>query len=216
MKLATEIIHHIHWTRREGHRVEIIAPNYTRTGCQRNNNYTSLETGKSSPLKDRKEQNMWSPLVTIFLALAIMVWCGETAWGPKEVGGTLIGENRLVVMTGAELVEWYQIHQTHEFQVFDAIPVASFRPVLWAALTSAASGDGDTGSMFYASLIKLSPPGPGNCAQERESKSFTVLCSNPLLTDTFCSSPSSPSPHRRTFHCSMVHLRTPWLVMVPG
>ena len=27
-----------------------------------------------------------------------------------EVGGTLIGENGLMLMTGAELVEWYQIH----------------------------------------------------------------------------------------------------------
>jgi hypothetical protein len=31
---------------------------------------------------------------------------------PQEVGGTLIGEDRLVVMAGAVLVEWYQIHQT--------------------------------------------------------------------------------------------------------
>ena len=28
----------------------------------------------------------------------------------QEVGGTLIGEDRLVVMAEAELVEWYQIH----------------------------------------------------------------------------------------------------------
>jgi hypothetical protein len=41
----------------------------------------------------------------------------------QEVGGTLIGEGRLVVMAGVELVEWYQI-QTHGFHVFDAIPFA--------------------------------------------------------------------------------------------
>ena len=48
----------------------------------------------------------------------------------QEVGGTFIRENRLVVMTGAELVEWYQIQKTHCFQVFDAIPFAPFRPLL--------------------------------------------------------------------------------------
>ena len=51
----------------------------------------------------------------------------------QEVGGTLIGVEGLVVMTGAESVEWYQIHPTHGFhgfQVFDAIPFAPFRPVL--------------------------------------------------------------------------------------
>jgi hypothetical protein len=45
---------------------------------------------------------------------------------PQEVGGTLIGEDRLVVMTGAELVEWYQTHQTHGFQMFDANLFAPF------------------------------------------------------------------------------------------
>ena len=30
----------------------------------------------------------------------------------QEVGGTLIGEDGLIVMAGEELVEWYQIHQT--------------------------------------------------------------------------------------------------------
>ena len=44
---------------------------------------------------------------------------------PEEVGGTLIGKNVLVVMTGVELVEWYQIHHTHGFQVFNAIPFAA-------------------------------------------------------------------------------------------
>ena len=38
-------------------------------------------------------------------------------------GGTLIVEDGLVVITGAEWVEWYQ---THGFQVFDAIPFAPF------------------------------------------------------------------------------------------
>ena len=40
----------------------------------------------------------------------------------QEAGVTLIGEDRLMVMAGAELVEWYQIHQTHGFHVSDAIP----------------------------------------------------------------------------------------------
>ena len=36
----------------------------------------------------------------------------------QEVGGTLIGEDGLVVMAGAESVEWYQIH------VVDAVPAS--------------------------------------------------------------------------------------------
>jgi hypothetical protein len=47
-----------------------------------------------------------------------------------EVGGTLIEKNGLVVVTGAESVEWYQIHQTHCFQLFDVIPFAPFWPLL--------------------------------------------------------------------------------------
>ena len=46
---------------------------------------------------------------------------------PQEVGGTLIGENGLVVMIGVGSVEWYQ---THGFQVFDAIPFALFQTLL--------------------------------------------------------------------------------------
>ena len=42
-----------------------------------------------------------------------MVW-GTLLYITQEVGGTLIGEDGLVVMAGAESVEWYQIHQTHE------------------------------------------------------------------------------------------------------
>ena len=58
---------------------------------------------------------------------------------PQEVGGTLIGEDGLVVMTGAESVEWYQMHQTSGFYEFDAIPFAPFRILLWALFHSAAS-----------------------------------------------------------------------------
>lgn len=47
----------------------------------------------------------------------------------QEVGGTLVGKNGLVVMTGAASEEWYHIHHTH-FQVFDAIPFGPFRPLL--------------------------------------------------------------------------------------
>jgi hypothetical protein len=36
----------------------------------------------------------------------------------QEVGGALIGEDGLVVMAEAELVEWYQIHQTHGLTPF--------------------------------------------------------------------------------------------------
>ena len=53
----------------------------------------------------------------------------ENTLKSQEVGGTLIGENELVVMTGAESVEWFQIHQTNGFQVFDEIPFAPFRPL---------------------------------------------------------------------------------------
>ena len=42
-------------------------------------------------------------------------------------------------MAGVELVEWYQIHQTHGFHVFDAIPSTPFQLLLWAVLPSAAS-----------------------------------------------------------------------------
>jgi hypothetical protein len=41
---------------------------------------------------------------------------------PQEVCGTLSVEDGLVVRAGAELVEWYQICETHCFDVFDAIP----------------------------------------------------------------------------------------------
>ena len=49
----------------------------------------------------------------------------------QEVGGTLIGEDGLVVMAGAELVEWYQ---THVFYV----PFTPFQ-LLQIVLPSAAS-----------------------------------------------------------------------------
>ena len=41
----------------------------------------------------------------------------------QEVGGTFIGEDELgvVIMTGAELVEWYQIHQTHGLKPFHSL-----------------------------------------------------------------------------------------------
>ena len=35
---------------------------------------------------------------------------GKCINGAQEVGGILIGEDRLVEMAGAELVKWYQIH----------------------------------------------------------------------------------------------------------
>jgi hypothetical protein len=54
----------------------------------------------------------------------------------QEVGGTLIGENGLVLMAGAVQVEWYQIHQSHGFKVFDAIPFAPFQALLCAVLPS--------------------------------------------------------------------------------
>jgi hypothetical protein len=36
----------------------------------------------------------------------------------------------MMVMAGTALVEWYQIHQSHGFQVFDAIPFPLFQPLL--------------------------------------------------------------------------------------
>ena len=43
---------------------------------------------------------------------------------PEEVGGILICEAGLVVMAEKEKMEGYQIHQTHGFHAFDAIPFA--------------------------------------------------------------------------------------------
>jgi hypothetical protein len=80
----------------------------------------------------------------------------------QEVGGTLIWENGLVVMTGEESEEWYQIHQTHGFhgyQVFDDIPFALFWTLLSAILPSSASCDVESLSVypvcFYPPLISL-------------------------------------------------------------
>jgi hypothetical protein len=39
----------------------------------------------------------------------------------QEVGGTLIGKDRLMVIAETEYVEWYEI-QIHSFHVFDAVP----------------------------------------------------------------------------------------------
>ena len=63
------------------------------------------------------------------------VWNGvngmaSNTWKPQVFGGTLIGVSGLVVMTGAESVEWDQIHQTHGFHVFDAIPFTPFQILL--------------------------------------------------------------------------------------
>jgi hypothetical protein len=49
---------------------------------------------------------------------------------PQENGGTFIGEDRLVVMAGVELVEWYQIHQAHGLYVLDAVPLAPIQSLL--------------------------------------------------------------------------------------
>ena len=46
---------------------------------------------------------------------------------PQEVDGTLIGEDVLTVLAGAESVDWYQ---KHGFQVFDAILFVPFQPLL--------------------------------------------------------------------------------------
>ena len=48
----------------------------------------------------------------------------------QVLGGTLIGEDGLMVISGAESVEWYQIHKTHGFHVFDVIPFALFQSLL--------------------------------------------------------------------------------------
>ena len=39
----------------------------------------------------------------------------------QEVGGTLIGEDGLIVMAGMESMEWYRTHKTSGFHVFDTI-----------------------------------------------------------------------------------------------
>lgn len=45
----------------------------------------------------------------------------------QEVGGTLIGEDGIVVMAGAEKMEG---HQTHGLNVFDSIPFTPFQPLI--------------------------------------------------------------------------------------
>jgi hypothetical protein len=44
----------------------------------------------------------------------------------QDVGGTLIGEDGLAVMAGAESEEWFQTHQIW----FDAVPFALFQTLL--------------------------------------------------------------------------------------
>jgi hypothetical protein len=46
-------------------------------------------------------------------------YCGTLS--SQEVGGTIIGEDGLVVMAGAESVEWYQTHQTHGLMPFHVL-----------------------------------------------------------------------------------------------
>ena len=46
------------------------------------------------------------------------IFSGLSCTIPQVVGGTLIGEDGLMVMTGGELVEWYQINQPHVFHAF--------------------------------------------------------------------------------------------------
>ena len=53
-----------------------------------------------------------------------------TVYVPQEVGRTLIGDDGLMVMARAEQVECYQIPQTDDFHVFDAIPFAPFELLL--------------------------------------------------------------------------------------
>ncbi|CDQ71214.1 unnamed protein product [Oncorhynchus mykiss] len=54
----------------------------------------------------------------------------ENIQKPQEVGGTLIGEDGLVVMAGAESVECFQIYQTLGFYVVNAIPFTPLQPFL--------------------------------------------------------------------------------------
>jgi hypothetical protein len=54
---------------------------------------------------------------------------------PQEVGGTLIWEDGLVIMAGAELVERYQIHGFHEFDAVPAI-IMSHSPLISLQLTT--------------------------------------------------------------------------------
>lgn len=71
---------------------------------------------------------LWTPLslLTILARLSFPAW-QQCDYHAQEVGGTLIGENGLVLKAGAESVEYYH---THGFQVFDAIPFAPFRTLL--------------------------------------------------------------------------------------
>ena len=60
-----------------------------------------------------------------------------THWGrqggcyAQEVGGTLIGEDGVVVMVGPEWVAWYQIYQNQGFHSIHAVPaIMMSRPPL--------------------------------------------------------------------------------------
>jgi hypothetical protein len=47
--------------------------------------------------------------------------CNQGTLGSQEVGATLIGEDGLAVMAGAESVEWYHIYQTHGLMPFHSL-----------------------------------------------------------------------------------------------
>lgn len=53
-------------------------------------------------------------------------------------GGTLNEEDRQI-LSGTELMEWSQTHQTPGFHLFDNIPFTSFHSFLWNVLPSPAS-----------------------------------------------------------------------------
>jgi hypothetical protein len=66
-------------------------------------------------------------------------FCRFTDVYPQAAGGTLIGEDRLIVMAGTAWMEWYQTHHTPGVHVFNTIPFSPFQPLFWVILPSAAS-----------------------------------------------------------------------------
>jgi hypothetical protein len=65
----------------------------------------------------------WGHYNTNEIQLQVYLWsiystsCPVKVSASQEVGGTLIGEDRLMVMAGMEYVDWYQIQPTHGFHV---------------------------------------------------------------------------------------------------
>ena len=98
----------------QGHRAEIAETRYNAT---RGHTRTTGERVSSNLWvtrhKSRELARIRSP--TLGLVHSYKGVLTAVRYEVQEVGSTLIGEKGLVVMTGAESVEWCQIHQTRDY-----------------------------------------------------------------------------------------------------